>query len=225
MLEIDREVEDDDRQPDLQPSGQGEVVEKPPAARLAEERHADRRRREQQPQHQRVDDHNPEIAGPARGAADLPAPGAAPAAPRARERRKRRQSTPIGSGARGRGRTSGGNLGGSPSRSKSARPTWILTVRHFGCGCVLRSTAVSSRIGYREVCSSRGAFEGVTLRGARALNFSGAAAPSHFLLRAAPAWHSGASTPTLPQQHKASTGAERRRAVGRGCRHQRQDPV
>jgi hypothetical protein len=96
-----------------------------------------------------------------------------------------------------------------PRAASRIGPTWILTLRHFGCGCVLRSTAVSSRIGYIEVCSSRGAFEGVTLRGARALNFSGAAAPSHFLL--------ARSAPSLrPRHFRSSTRHRPGRAPTRG---------
>ena len=70
MLEIDREVEDDDRGNDADPRRKRHQVEQAPSARFGKESKADGGGRKYKADEQRVRHHDAEIVGPAPAASD-----------------------------------------------------------------------------------------------------------------------------------------------------------
>jgi hypothetical protein len=65
MLQIDREIENYDRDEDLRPDGKERIIEETPAALLAKRGHADRGEREGEVQNNGIERDNAEIPGPA----------------------------------------------------------------------------------------------------------------------------------------------------------------
>jgi hypothetical protein len=65
VLHPDHEVEHDHRNEHREPARQVDRVEQPPALRAREERHADRGGGKQEAQQERIQDDQPEVAGPA----------------------------------------------------------------------------------------------------------------------------------------------------------------
>src|SRR5262245_38927472 len=74
VLEVDREVQEDDRERDRDPARNRERVDEPPTAYLARDRHSDRRPWRDEPQDRDVDREETQVVGPARAAAEGGAP-------------------------------------------------------------------------------------------------------------------------------------------------------
>ena len=73
MLEVDDEIEHEDRQQDRQPAWHGKDVQQPPAALFGHQRQSDGENRKGQPQDRGIDRDEGEVVGPADDARDLPA--------------------------------------------------------------------------------------------------------------------------------------------------------
>ena len=83
VLQVDGEIEQDDRGDDGKPGRQRQRVKQAPAMFLREQRHADRCRREDKSDKQGVEDDDADVARPAHTAAEWPGSGEGPAAPTA----------------------------------------------------------------------------------------------------------------------------------------------